>query len=146
MSRMILMAAAIALGASAGGAQADTLTDRIRSDLESQGYKDIEIDRDDGRIEVEAVRGNQEVELVYDGDSGELVSRDDNRTTGLERAEQVSGKELPASGQNGREDDDRDDDGNEGHGGDRGGDRGSEGRGNGNGGEGNGGGNGNGRD
>lgn len=133
MTRMILMAAAIALGAGAGAAQADTLTDRIRSDLESQGYKDIEIDRDDGRIEVEAMRGNQEVELVYDGDTGELVSRIDDRGTGLERAEQVSGKELPASGQNDRADDDGEDDDNRGQG--RGSDRaGANGNGNGNGG------------
>lgn len=141
MTRMILMAAAIALGAGAGAAQADTLTDRIRSDLESQGYKDIEIDRDDGRIEVESMRGNQEVELVYDGDTGELVSREDNRTTGLERAEQVSGKELPASGQNDHADDDGEDDDDRGQG--RGSDQ-AGGNGNGNGG-GNEGGNGNGR-
>lgn len=147
MNKFILAAAAVAL--SAGIAQAQTSTESIIKDLESQGYKDIEISQEDGRIQVEAMRGNQEVELVYDAETGDLVSRDDERTTGLERAEQVSGKDLPANGAADRDADDDNGDEDDGRGnsegkGNSGGN--SEGNGGGNGGgDGNGGGNGEGR-
>lgn len=101
-SKILAAAAVLTLGA--GMAAADAMTDTIEHDLARQGFKDIQFNTDDGQLTVEARRGSQSIELVYDTASGDLISRDGQRTTGLDRAEQVSGKSLPQ----GRMDDDDD--------------------------------------
>lgn len=92
-SKILVAVAVLTLGA--GMAAADAMTDTIERDLARQGFKDIQFDTDDGQLTVEARRGNQSIELVYDTANGDLISRDGQRTTGLDRAEQVSGKSLP---------------------------------------------------
>ncbi|MBU3028990.1 PepSY domain-containing protein [Paracoccus marinaquae] len=65
-----------ALVMAAAPALAQSPEAQIRSQLRAQGFHSINIDRDDGRIEVSARRGGQRVELDYSARTGRLLDRD----------------------------------------------------------------------
>lgn len=72
-------------------AMAQSATDQIIDDLSSQGFQRIEIDNGIGQIKVEAIRGAQKLEVVYDRASGnilkqevERVDADDDTRPGVE--------------------------------------------------------------
>ncbi|MEL6417982.1 MAG: PepSY domain-containing protein [Pseudomonadota bacterium] len=58
---------------SAGAGQADTLTDTIISDLQTDGYSYIEVKRGINQIKVEAVQGKETLEVVYDRATGAVI-------------------------------------------------------------------------
>jgi hypothetical protein len=65
---------AIALTASIAAAQ--SVSDQLISQLQDQGFTRIEIKQGPSQVKVEAIRGNTEVEFVYDSTTGALLSRD----------------------------------------------------------------------
>lgn len=74
MKKTLLLAFALGLmGATSVLAQSPE--QRIRSDLRAQGFSRIEIDRDDGKIEVEAKKGRHEYEMTYSR-AGRLLERE----------------------------------------------------------------------
>lgn len=60
----------------AGTAMAQSVADHAVSQLRDQGYSNFEIYHGSGRVKVEAIRGNTEVEYIYDTRTGALLSRD----------------------------------------------------------------------
>lgn len=104
--------AAVLLMAGAPLAQAETNEDRIVRDLSRQGFRDIEIRREDGLMKVEAWRGSHELEITYDLSTGDIVKQE------MEHHPGAPGLAL------GRPDDDEDDDPGRGRGRGRGGDDG----------------------
>ena len=109
------MAAALTLVA--GVASAQSVDRQIHNQLSRQGFTNIEIERDDGRIEVEARRGNQKVELVYDARTGRLIRQEINRDRNTTRpgatvTRRGNDDDDDRGGRRGRDDDDdgRDDD------------------------------------
>ncbi|MDO5612621.1 MAG: PepSY domain-containing protein [Paracoccus sp. (in: a-proteobacteria)] len=96
----------------AGGALAQSAESQIRSQLRSQGFSNIEIERDDGRIKVEAKRGAQKIDLSYDARTGRLVERK-SRTEISDRSgrrSQAGGNRSQGKRDWSRDDDDDDDD------------------------------------
>lgn len=59
--------------------------DQIVSDLQAQGYDYIEIKRGPTQTKVEAIKGNQELEIVYDNATGDELKRE----TGIADGEDV---------------------------------------------------------
>lgn len=99
----------------AGGAHAASAESQIRSQLRAQGFSNIQIERDDGRIEVEARRGNQKVELRYDARTGQLVSqRSENVSNRGARVGRIGDDDRRGVGRRGGSDDDDDDGGRRG--------------------------------
>ncbi|WP_134725280.1 PepSY domain-containing protein [Paracoccus luteus] len=126
MRKIMLATAAVVLGA--GIAQADQMTDSIQRDLAGQGFTDIGFDRDDGRLEVDARRGDQRVELIYDAATGALLSQEGRRSDDDDGDDRRRGRgddddhDDDNDGRGGRGDDDGDGRGGRGHDDDGGGD------------------------
>lgn len=70
----------------AGTAAAQSIDRQIRDQLRSQGFSRIQIERDDGRIEVDARRGSQKVELAYDARTGRLLRQESRRVSQVDRS------------------------------------------------------------
>lgn len=70
----------------AGTAAAQSIDRQIRDQLRSQGFSRIQIERDDGRIEVDARRGSQKVELAYDARTGRLLRQESRRVSEVDRS------------------------------------------------------------
>ena len=58
---------------------AQSATDQIINDLTSQGFERIEIDNGIGQIKVEAIRGTQKLEVVYDRATGSILKQEVER-------------------------------------------------------------------
>lgn len=58
---------------------AQSATDQIVSDLTNQGFQRIEIDNGIGQIKVEAIRGTQKLEVVYDRATGTILKQEVER-------------------------------------------------------------------
>jgi hypothetical protein len=97
-----------------GSAFADALTDQIIADLGSQGYERIEIRKGLSQTKVEAIRGTEKLEQVYDRSTGALLKQEMERVeAGDDTAPGLSVRERNrnfAEARNGRDDDDHDDD------------------------------------
>lgn len=63
----------------AGGAVAQSIESQVRQQLRAQGFHAIEVERDDGQIEVDARRGGLRIELKYDARTGRLISQRSHR-------------------------------------------------------------------
>jgi hypothetical protein len=122
-------AAALLLGSAAAMAQAGF--DAVIEDLRRQGYGGFEIDRAADRIRVEAERGGERREFIYDARTGSLLSdesggRDDDDEGGFGGRGGDDDRDDGGSGGRDDDDDDRagggDDDGDDGGGGDDDGD------------------------
>lgn len=66
---------ALGLAATLAGttAMAQSATDQIVADLQGQGFTRIEIEEGKLRIEVEAIRGSEKLDVVFDALTGEIV-------------------------------------------------------------------------
>ena len=71
--------AALAVTALGSVALADAATDQIIADLQSQGFQRIEIDTGIGQIKVEAIRGMDKIEVVYDRATGSILKQEVER-------------------------------------------------------------------
>ena len=60
-------------------AMAQSETDQIINDLTNQGFQRIEIDNGIGQIKVEAIRGTQKLEVVYDRATGNILKQEVER-------------------------------------------------------------------
>lgn len=111
MKQTHIIAAAIALSGS--GAIAQNLNDQIVSDLSNQGFGRIEIDNSQGQTRVEAVRGSQEIEVVWDDASGQIVSQESRNVRAVDGASAggTARTSTRSSVEVSRMDDDEDDDG-----------------------------------
>ncbi|MDO5631157.1 MAG: PepSY domain-containing protein [Paracoccus sp. (in: a-proteobacteria)] len=99
----------------AGGALAQSAESQIRSQLRSQGFSNIEIERDDGRIKVEAKRGAQKIDLSYDARTGRLVERKSRTESSVGRSGSHNAAGIGrSSGSRAWSRNDDDDDGNRG--------------------------------
>lgn len=58
---------------------AQSATDQIINDLTGQGFERIEIDNGLGQIKVEAIRGTQKLEVVYDRATGSIIKQEVER-------------------------------------------------------------------
>lgn len=58
---------------------AQSATDQIINDLTGQGFQRIEIDNGIGQIKVEAIRGTQKLEVVYDRATGAILKQEVER-------------------------------------------------------------------
>lgn len=58
---------------------AQSATDQIINDLTNQGFQRIEIDNGIGQIKVEAIRGTQKLEVVYDRATGSILKQEVER-------------------------------------------------------------------
>ncbi|MCU0900609.1 MAG: PepSY domain-containing protein [Cypionkella sp.] len=146
---MRLTFAALVLGAVIAGSAALALTpEQVVSDLQAQGYTRVEVRIGPTQMKVEAIRGTEKLEVIYDRSTGsvlkterERVEPDDSTTPGVSVRERgrdfvrVRGERSSDDdgsddrGDDDRSDDDRSDDdrGDDDKGGDRGGDRGGHG-------------------
>ena len=99
MKRTLLLTTSLAvLGAGfATGAIAavNELSDRVVADLQSQGYGYIEIEQSPAQLKVEAVRGNDTIEAIYDLASGQRVSEETQPAEAEDLA--MSGVEIGAA-------------------------------------------------
>lgn len=117
MNRTWLWAAALALTAGAAGAQSPA--DQIAAQLTAQGFDKVEVENEDGKIEVRARRGAQVVLLTYDATTGKLLDQREGRpgregsgtgaTSGDDQGNGAGMSEDDDSPEMG-EDDDREDD------------------------------------
>jgi len=75
MKHLLLTSSAIAMILTAP-AMAQSLSDRLVADYQAQGYSYIEIYQGPTQIKVEATKGNQTLEVIYDAASGAILYRD----------------------------------------------------------------------
>jgi len=80
MKRYLLLttsAAVLSTGfVTVGFAAGNELSDRVTADLQGQGYSYIEIEQSPTQFKVEAVRGSEMLEAIYDLGSGQRVSEE----------------------------------------------------------------------
>jgi|GEM_PF-4270127 len=76
MKRLLTTTTAITLGLTSW-AYAQSFTDAIVTDLEGQGYTDIEVETEGGETIIEAVLGDTEYEFTYDTATQELLSTEE---------------------------------------------------------------------
>lgn len=74
MKRIVL--AAVMTCAGLGMAAAQSMNDQIISDLQSKGYEYIEIKNGPTQTKVEAIRGTDKLEVVYDNASGSIIKQE----------------------------------------------------------------------
>lgn len=74
MHRSIPLATAFAIYM--GAAHADTFTDAIVTNLQDLGYDFIEIQNGINQVKVEAVRGSEKLEVVYDKSTGKILKQE----------------------------------------------------------------------
>ncbi|KQI67378.1 hypothetical protein AN189_15630 [Loktanella sp. 3ANDIMAR09] len=132
------MTAVLALGTTTVGstAMAQSISDQVISSLRDQGYSRIEVKNGISQVKVEAIRGNRELEVVYDKRTGAILKQEvnvadsrDRNATGIEvrdeRRDFVSARNNDDDdrglGGNGRRMSDDDDDDDRGRGRGRGG-------------------------
>ncbi|MBS1303195.1 PepSY domain-containing protein [Loktanella sp. SALINAS62] len=127
-----MMSAMLACGVATVGtaATAQSISDQVISALREQGYSRIEVVNGSDQVKVEAIRGDRELEVVYDARTGEILKEEvstltDGRTyaPGIEIsnerrnfvATRNNDDDDPGLGGNGRRfsDDDGDDDGDD---------------------------------
>ncbi|MGV6811965.1 MAG: PepSY domain-containing protein [Brevirhabdus sp.] len=106
-------AAAIAISAAAFGtlAYADQFTDMIVSDLQSNGYEYVELKVGPTQVKAEAVKGDEKIEVIYDRETGEILSQEVDRADADEIGR--TGVEIKNTNEDfaDEQDDDDDDDG-----------------------------------
>ncbi|NNL18674.1 MAG: PepSY domain-containing protein [Boseongicola sp.] len=65
-----------------GAAHADEFTDKIVTNLQDLGYDYIEIKNGPSQVKVEAIRGTEELEVIYDRLTGEILKQEIESTEG----------------------------------------------------------------
>jgi hypothetical protein len=107
-----LTAAAMIVGASAS---ADPFIDSVVKNLQELGYEYIEIERGQTQLRAEGVRGNRELEVIYDLATGRIIKQESGRAdsdyvgrSGVEI--DVANRDFVSDDRSGRSRDDNDDD------------------------------------
>ncbi|WP_413717217.1 hypothetical protein [Silicimonas sp. MF1-12-2] len=77
MHRKLTLAAAFTT--LVGAAYADSFTDSIVSNLQDLGYEFIEIQDGIGQVKVEAIRGTDKLEVIYDRSTGRILKQERER-------------------------------------------------------------------
>jgi hypothetical protein len=77
MKNLLLTTTAL-FGLMAGVAAATPFTDQVVSGLQAQGYDHIEIVQGLTQLKVEAIRGNSQVEIIYDLATGAVLKQETN--------------------------------------------------------------------
>lgn len=70
------MIATLMLASSVTAARAEPIADQVVQALTDQGYTRIEIKNRAGQIKVEAIRGANQLEVVYDAQTGAILSQE----------------------------------------------------------------------
>jgi hypothetical protein len=119
MTKAMLMGAT--LGVTGQMAAAAVTTADLVEQYRAEGYSWIEVTRGRTRIEVEAVRGTEKVEVVYDAETGAVLESESERAS--RREQERSGVEIRTrdgdfddgadDSDEGDSDDDDDDDGDD---------------------------------
>ena len=93
-----------------GAAHADDFTDTIVANLKELGYNYIEIKNGPSQVKVEAIRGDEELEVIYDRATGKILKQETERADADDRGD--SGIEIRSTDRDFLDDDDdgRDDD------------------------------------
>jgi hypothetical protein len=112
-----ITAAAMVFGSAAS---ADPFVDAVVQNFRDMGYQYIEIDRGRTQLRAEGVRGDEELEVVYDLATGRIIRRDISRASdeyigrrGVEinrTSRDFVGDDRSGSGRNDNDDDNDDDD------------------------------------
>jgi hypothetical protein len=107
-----LAAAAFAVGTAAS---ADPFVDAVVRNFQNMGYQFVEIERGQTQLKAEGVRGNEELEVIYDLSTGQIIKQERGRAdaeyigrTGVEI--DVSNRDFVGGDSSGGDDDDDDDD------------------------------------
>ena len=107
-----LTAAAMIVGASAN---ADPFIDAVVKNLQDLGYEYIEIERGQTQLKAEGVRGNRDIEVIYDLATGQIIKQESGRAdsdyigrSGVEI--DVANRDFVGDDSSGRSRDDSDDD------------------------------------
>lgn len=122
--KLLIAAGALALSTQAG--QAVVTAEGLIAGMQAEGYDWIEVTRGPSQFEIEAVRGNEKVEMVIDAASGatlrretERADREDMARSGTEIRDRnrdfvdSQGRELDDDDHYDRDDDDDDRDRND---------------------------------
>lgn len=92
-----------------GSASADPFVDAVVKNLQDLGYTYVEVERGPSQLSFEGVRGTEELEVIYDIATGQIIKQE----TGRADAEYIgrTGVEIGTSDENfvGNDDDDDDD-------------------------------------
>jgi hypothetical protein len=132
MKRTLMMTAALIFAGSMSFAAINT--DTIATDLQAQGYTRVEIKKGISQIKVEAIRGTEKLEVIYDIETGAILKQEvetvrpgENTAPGVSVRERnrdfvrVRGNDDDDNGDDNNDDnddnDDDDDGDNSGHGG-----------------------------
>lgn len=104
--KFVPVAAAAAL--IGGSASADPFVDAVVKNLQDLGYTYVEVERGPSQISFEGVRGSEELEVIYDATTGQIIKQE----TGRADAEYIgrTGVEIGTSDENFVGDDDDNDD------------------------------------
>jgi hypothetical protein len=106
--KFVPVAAAVAL--IGGSASADPFVDAVVKNFQDLGYSFVEVERGPSQISFEGVRGTEELEVIYDTATGQIIKQE----TGRADPEYLgrTGVEIGSSDENfvGNDDDDDDDD------------------------------------
>jgi hypothetical protein len=105
-----LAAAALAMGTAAG---ADPFVDSVVRNFQEMGYQFVEIERGQTQLKAEGVRGNEELEVIYDLSTGQIIKQERGRAdadyigrTGVKI--DISNRDFVGGDRSGRDDDDDD--------------------------------------
>ncbi len=77
MYRTVTAAAAAALWFTA--AQADPFTDAVVAKYQEMGFDFIEVQNGLNQVKVEAIRGDQKIEVIYDRETGQILKQEQER-------------------------------------------------------------------
>ena len=109
MKRSLMMTAALIFAGSMSFAAINT--DTIATDLQAQGYTRVEIKKGISQVKVEAIRGTEKLEVIYDIETGAILKREvETVRPGENTAPGVSVRERNRDFVRGRSNDDDDDD------------------------------------
>ncbi len=125
MKRILMMTTALVAGGYVA-AQASSLEESALQAFIDEGYSKIEIETIGDSIKVEAVRGGIEVEIVYDAETGAVISQESGYVDDDRDDEDDDDRDHDDDRDDDDRDDDRDDDGDDDRDDDRGDDHGDD--------------------
>jgi hypothetical protein len=108
--KQLLLTAALVIAA--GGASASPLTDSLIAAWQAQGYERIEIETGPTQVKVEAIRGTEKAEVIYDAATGAILRQEFER---VDAGENTTPGVFIDTDDDDFTDDDRGDDDGDGH-------------------------------
>lgn len=106
MKNLLFASSAIALFAGTASFAAITVDDVVKT-FQDDGYESIEVKRGLSQIKVEAVKGGQKLEAIYDIETGEILKQE---IQAAEAGDGAAGLEISTRNRNFLDDDDHDED------------------------------------